>query len=82
MTKILAPFAYLKCIISMSIGEILANLPANLWRTYCITYRLKFVNVIAVIYISLFSYDFISPDATELQKYFKGNNHCPRNHYH
>ena len=66
----------LKCIISTSIGEI------NQVTMFHIIYQLKFVSILTIIYISLFGYNFVFLDAAILQKYFKGDNHCPVSHYH
>ena len=49
---------------------------------YCITYLFKFVNILRVIYISLFEYNFISLDTTVLRNYFKEKSQCPGSHNH
>ena len=52
----------LKCIISMFLRKV---------TMYCIIYQLKFVNILTVIYISLFECKLIFLDTILLKKYFK-----------
>ena len=79
------------CLLEVIINEkrrnhLLIHLPTHnfgvTWRDkkvamYCITYQLKLVDILAVIYINLFEYNFNFLDTTVLQNYFKGKSQCP-----